>query len=119
MVPSDKITAIKARMLIMLGDQDVIRLEHGIEMYRSIKGSEFAVLPNTTRFVIGQRPQWFVQIGNGLPVEKIVTIKILLPAWFAAYHLLGDHHVDAFNNPEELTFRLAWKAVSFRVLFIN
>ena len=47
----------------MLGDRDAITLEHGIEMYRAIKGSEFAVLPNSTHFVFRERPEWFIQIG--------------------------------------------------------
>jgi pimeloyl-ACP methyl ester carboxylesterase len=63
MIPNNKIRNIKARTLIMLGDRDAITLEHGIEMYRSIAGSEFAVLPNTTHFVFTQRPEWFNQIG--------------------------------------------------------
>lgn len=63
MVPAEKIPRIKAKTLIMLGDRDAIPLEHGVAMYRAIKGSEFSVLPNTTHFVFSERPEWFAQIA--------------------------------------------------------
>jgi pimeloyl-ACP methyl ester carboxylesterase len=47
---------IEGRALIVLGDRDMITLEHGIHMFRAIKGSEFCVLPNTPHEVFSSNP---------------------------------------------------------------
>lgn len=46
-ISDDHMRQIKSRTLIVLGDRDVITLEHGLHMFRSINSSEFCVLPNT------------------------------------------------------------------------
>jgi pimeloyl-ACP methyl ester carboxylesterase len=43
-------------VMIVLGDKDDIRTEHGLEMHRLIKNSQFCVLPNTTHEVFSERP---------------------------------------------------------------
>ncbi len=50
-------------MMIVLGDRDVITIEHGLEMTRSIKNAQFCVLPNTTHEVFSERPEWINQIA--------------------------------------------------------
>jgi len=47
---------IKSRALIVLGDRDVISLEHGIHLHRSIHASEFCVLPNTPHEIFSANP---------------------------------------------------------------
>ena len=42
---------INIPVMIVLGDRDDIIVEHGLEMHRLIKGSQFCVLPNTTHEV--------------------------------------------------------------------
>jgi pimeloyl-ACP methyl ester carboxylesterase len=54
---------IKIPVMIVLGDRDDISIEHGTEMYRSIKGSQFCVLPNTTHEVFTERPGLINQIA--------------------------------------------------------
>jgi pimeloyl-ACP methyl ester carboxylesterase len=60
--PEDDIRSIAAPTLIMLGDSDLIRLEHAVEMFRLLGGgvmgdlagvpsSQLAVLPGTTHFM--------------------------------------------------------------------
>ena len=60
--PADDIRAIDAPMLIVLGDSDVVRLEHAVELFGLLGGgvmgdlvglpkSQLAVLPGTTHFV--------------------------------------------------------------------
>ena len=39
---------IKIPVMIVLGDRDDISIEHGLEMHRLIKGSQYCVLPNTS-----------------------------------------------------------------------
>lgn len=47
-IPKSKLKNIKSRILILYGDRDeFIPLEHGIEIYNLIPGSELCILPNT------------------------------------------------------------------------
>lgn len=50
-------------LMIVLGDRDMISIEHGLEMTRSIKNAQFCVLPNTTHEVFSERPEWINQIA--------------------------------------------------------
>jgi len=47
---------IKVPVMIVLGDRDGIMTEHGLEMHRLIRGSQFCVLPNTSHEVFTKRP---------------------------------------------------------------
>lgn len=47
---------INIPVMIVLGDRDDIITEHGLEMHRLIKGSEFCVLPKTSHEVFAERP---------------------------------------------------------------
>lgn len=69
-VPLDKVKKIKARFLIILGDRDIITIAHGTEMYNSISGSEFLVLPNTTHSVFEEQPELFNRIGIAFLAKK-------------------------------------------------
>lgn len=68
--PAD-IAAIKAPTLIMLGDSDLPRNEHAVEMFRLLGGgvfgdlaglpaSQLAILPGTTHLTIADRAEWVV-----------------------------------------------------------
>lgn len=48
---------INIPVIIVLGDRDDIRVEHGLAMHRHIKGSQFCILPNTTHEVFSERPE--------------------------------------------------------------
>ena len=50
-------------VMIVLGDRDDIITEHGLEMHRLIKGSEFCVLPNTRHEVFAERPDLISKIA--------------------------------------------------------
>jgi pimeloyl-ACP methyl ester carboxylesterase len=54
---------IKIPVMIVLGDRDAVTLEHGIEMYHLIKGSQFCVLPNTTHHLFYERPELINEIA--------------------------------------------------------
>lgn len=43
-------------VMIVIGDRDMISIEHGLEMSRLIKDSQYCVLPNTTHEVFTERP---------------------------------------------------------------
>lgn len=54
---------INIPVMIVLGDRDDIIVEHGLEMHRQIKKSQFCVLPNTTHEVFLERPHLINEIA--------------------------------------------------------
>lgn len=54
---------INIPVMIVLGDRDDIIIEHGLEMYRLIRGSQFCVLPNTTHEVFAEQPDLINKIA--------------------------------------------------------
>ncbi|MDB5132704.1 MAG: alpha/beta hydrolase fold protein [Mucilaginibacter sp.] len=55
----EQIEAIKAPTLIIIGDEDVIKPEHALEMHKQIAGSSLAIVPG----------------GHGEYIEEITTLK--------------------------------------------
>ncbi len=54
---------IRSEVLLVFGDRDVIKLEHGIELFRKIVGSRLCVLPNTPHEVFSESPELISIIG--------------------------------------------------------
>jgi len=50
------VAAVTNRTLVMIGDDDIITLEHTIELYRAIPNSELAVVPGTSHFLLQEKP---------------------------------------------------------------
>ena len=44
-VPDDAVRSVRAQTLIVLGDQDIVRLEHAVELTRLISGARLLILP--------------------------------------------------------------------------
>lgn len=72
-VPAEAIAAIKAPTLIVIGDSDLVRPEHAVEMFRLLGGgvfgdmaglpnSQLAVLPGTTHVSIASRADLLLAI---------------------------------------------------------
>jgi len=55
-----EVKAIKAQTLIMMGDRDVVRPEHAVEMYRLIPGSQLAIFPGADHFLLLSSPDKFL-----------------------------------------------------------
>ena len=53
-IPDAQIESIKAPTLIIIGDRDVIKPEHALEMHRQIAGSELAIIPGVHGEYIGE-----------------------------------------------------------------
>lgn len=66
---------LKIPVMIVLGDRDAVTLEHGIEMYRLIKGSQFCVLPNTSHAVFHERPDLINEIAIDFFTKKLASQK--------------------------------------------
>jgi pimeloyl-ACP methyl ester carboxylesterase len=76
--PPEDIRAISAPTLLIVGDSDIVRLEHAVEMFRLLGGgvmgdlaglpkSQLAVLPGTTHFIppgsaMLDRADWLVSM---------------------------------------------------------
>ena len=61
---TDEILAnIKAKTLLVFGDRDAIKLDHGIELNQKIPGSQLCVLPNTPHEVFSESPELISNIG--------------------------------------------------------
>jgi pimeloyl-ACP methyl ester carboxylesterase len=72
--PED-VQSIQAPVLLMIGDSDIIRPEHSVEMFRLLGGgvagdivglpkSQLAVLPGTTHITIMHRADWLASMIN-------------------------------------------------------
>ena len=56
----DDLNAIKAHTLVMIGDADLIRPEHAVELFRLIPQSQLAVLPGTDHRLPKTRAEWLL-----------------------------------------------------------
>jgi pimeloyl-ACP methyl ester carboxylesterase len=72
-IPGEKIQAIQAPTLIIIGDSDIVRPEHAVEMFRLLGGgvpgdnlgmpnSQLAVLPGTSHETLVDRADWLVSM---------------------------------------------------------
>jgi pimeloyl-ACP methyl ester carboxylesterase len=53
---TDELRAIGCRTLVMLGDDDEVRLEHAIALYRALPDAELAVIPGTSHGLLVEKP---------------------------------------------------------------
>ncbi len=56
LVASD-LSAISVPTLVMVGDDDVIDIDHTIAMYHAIPGAELAIVPGTSHALIDEKPE--------------------------------------------------------------
>ena len=61
--PQSKIESMKIPTLILQGDRDMIKLEHALEMHRSITDSQLCILPNTSHSVFDEKPELMNEIA--------------------------------------------------------
>src|SRR5687767_12820920 len=61
--PNSVYDGINIPVMIVLGDRDMISIEHGLEMNKLIKNSQYCVLPNTTHEVFAERPDLINKIA--------------------------------------------------------
>jgi pimeloyl-ACP methyl ester carboxylesterase len=60
--PPEEIKSIKAPVMVMIGDADIIRPEHAVELFRLLPHGQLAVLPLTDHFAPVQRSEWLVSM---------------------------------------------------------
>lgn len=72
---AETIRSIQAPVMIMIGDSDIVRPEHDVELFRLLGGgvvgdtvglpkSRLAILPGTTHVTLVQRADWLVSMIN-------------------------------------------------------
>jgi pimeloyl-ACP methyl ester carboxylesterase len=61
--PKDLLNQINIPVMLVFGDRDMIKPEHGLEMHRLIKGSQYCVLPNTSHAVFNEKPELINKIA--------------------------------------------------------
>ncbi|RDI61710.1 alpha/beta fold hydrolase [Nocardia pseudobrasiliensis] len=54
---ADELGAITARTLVLASDDDMMTLEHTVELYRAIPDSELAIVPGTSHTLLFEKPK--------------------------------------------------------------
>lgn len=57
-IPDEDIRRITAPTLVVVGDADVIRPEHAVQMFRRLAHAQLAVLPGTDHMQVTTRTEW-------------------------------------------------------------
>jgi len=73
-LPDDALRTIRARTLIVFGDRDLVKPEHGVELTRLIPDARLLVLPGghgdyLGELVMTQRPSRYPELTAGLVEE--------------------------------------------------
>ncbi|HWA35446.1 MAG TPA: alpha/beta hydrolase [Cyclobacteriaceae bacterium] len=79
-IPAKNLGAIKADVLIMAGDRDIIRTEHTLEIFNNIPGAFLCILPGTTHGVYQDRNKWFKEILYDFfdnPQQRLTTVELM------------------------------------------
>ncbi|MEV8536370.1 alpha/beta hydrolase [Streptomyces sp. NPDC051211] len=78
-IPPQDLARIGAPALVLVGDDDLVTLEHTIALYRAIPGSELAVVPGTSHALIMEKPERVNRIIldflGGEPVPTLLPIR--------------------------------------------
>jgi pimeloyl-ACP methyl ester carboxylesterase len=78
-IPVDEIARISAPTLVMVGDDDMVSLEHTVALFRAIPSAELAVIPGASHGAVLEKPALVNQIvldflGNE-PVATMLPIR--------------------------------------------
>ena len=62
-ISPNQLSAIEIPTMLLQGDRDLIQIEHVTHIYKSLTNSQLCILPNTTHFVIQEKPDIVNQIA--------------------------------------------------------
>lgn len=72
---TDDLKAIRCRTLVMLGDDDQIKLEHVLALYAALPDGELAVVPGTSHGLLVEKPELCNQIMlDFLTMDPVPTL---------------------------------------------
>ncbi|MFT4612639.1 MAG: pimeloyl-ACP methyl ester carboxylesterase [Gammaproteobacteria bacterium] len=63
-IPTSDMSKIKAQVLIIAGDKDVVKGEHSLELYKNISQAKLCIMPGETLFTPASNPIKFNAIVN-------------------------------------------------------
>lgn len=63
-IPAKDLSKIKAKVLVMAGDKDIIRNEHSVEIFENIPKAQLCIMPGETHFAPASSPELFNAIVN-------------------------------------------------------
>lgn len=73
-IADEQLGDIRASTLVVVGDDDLIALDHTATLYRAIPNSELAVVPGTSHFVPMEKPELLNRLVlDFLEKEPVVT----------------------------------------------
>jgi pimeloyl-ACP methyl ester carboxylesterase len=58
-----------SRTLVMVADDDEVKLEHAVEMYRSLPDPELAIIPGTSHGLLHEKPD----LCNAIILDFLTT----------------------------------------------
>lgn len=68
-IPTKDLSKIKAKVLIMAGDEDIIKNKHSLEIYEYIPKAQLCIMPGETHFAPASNPVLFNEIANKFLAE--------------------------------------------------
>lgn len=76
---TDDLSGLRSRTLVMIGDDDEVKLEHAVAMYRAIGDGELMVVPGTSHGLLVEKPDLcndvIVQFLTTDPVPTLAPIR--------------------------------------------
>lgn len=63
-IPTNSLSKIKAKVLIIAGDEDIIKNEHSVEMYSNIPKAQLCIMPGETHYTPSSNSKIFNEIVN-------------------------------------------------------
>jgi pimeloyl-ACP methyl ester carboxylesterase len=74
-IPADALRAVRAPTLLLNGDTDVVRPEHGVELMRLLPHAQLAVLPATDHAILTTRADWLIPMVEAFLNEPMPKPK--------------------------------------------
>ena len=66
---------VSAPTLIVVGDDDIVTLEHTVDLYRAVPNAELAVVPGTSHAVVLEKPAVFNRtVLDFLELDAVATM---------------------------------------------
>ena len=76
---AEQLARIGSRTLVMVGDDDEVKLEHAVAMYRAIPDAELMVVPGTSHGLLVEKPelcnQVVIEFLTAEPVQTMAPIR--------------------------------------------
>jgi pimeloyl-ACP methyl ester carboxylesterase len=77
------LAGIECRTLVMFSDDDLVSMEHVIDMYAGIPNAELAVVPGTSHFLLREKPELcnalILDFLTGAPVATVAPMRRAAP----------------------------------------